>query len=219
MIFDSNLLSRKLGAWLDEHDLIDQDLTEYITNPLNAFLMIKRLTSGIELIRQRFPEQTRHFYEKIQNLLPSNAELNLAVEGLIGVQFIYKLRSEDFANGIIDGVVTRKPLSPHDLFVIGSEALKFDDHLHFATDYLKLAWQKFQKGFDVDDEIKENILLLQLITAYYKSRDYAKAVLFADVLVEKNPGVQKYAAIRKIMAVDLEQYGTSSFWKHNDYDV
>ena len=209
---------RKLQVWQDERVIVNQGITRYVTNPLNAFLMIKRATSEIEQIKKRFPETSNQFYEKVQKILPSNDDLTGAVDGLLRLQFIYKLKSEDFANGIIDGEVTRKPLSPHDLFVIGSQSLELGDQLHFAEEYLKLAWVKLKSGLDINGDLAENDLLLKLIAVYKITGNYQKAIEIVDVLVYKNPGNLKFMEEKQLLMEDLVRFGTSNIRQNDPFD-
>ena len=215
---NDDYLNRKLEAWKDERVLVERDITRYITNPLNAFLMIKRATSDIELIRKRFNNQTEEFFDKVREILPTDEDLSGAVEGLIRLQFINKLKSEDFANGKIHGEVTRKPLTPHDLFVIGSEALAFADHLYFAEEYLKLSLQKLDNGLDIDGEVEKNNLLLNLLNLHEKSGDYAEAITIADNLINKNHENLSFREIKNNLTANLDKFGSSKFWKNNPFN-
>ena len=206
---NDDYLNKKLKTWQDEYDLVEHDVIRYISNPLNALLMIKRATADIECFLKRFPKETKKFHENIKKLMPDNNDLTGAVEGLIRLQFIYKLKSEDFANGIIDGEVTRKPLSPHDLFVIGTEALKFSDQFYYAEEYLKLAIQKLKNGLDVDGELDENLLGLHLIATYNKIGDYPKAIAIVNDLIEKHPENEQFKATEKVLKDQLEKFGSN----------
>jgi prolyl 4-hydroxylase len=83
-------LAEKVEKWKSESDKAEENVIEYIGNPLNAFLMIKRMSLD---------------YKQIQDLLKiepgsiSTDEFDLlgAVEGLLRLQPFYKQKSLDFA--------------------------------------------------------------------------------------------------------------------------
>lgn len=197
-------LITKISLWQNEHDLMMENVTRYITNPLNAFALIKRATSDIELIKSRYPDESREFLKKIENFQPSNEDLSGAVAGLLRLQFVFKLTSEDFANGIIDGEVTRTPLTPHDLYVIGSEALKFPNEQYYAQEYLNLAWDRMEEGLDVEDEVEEDDVALKLLESYKMVGDYDGATSVIDFLIKKYPDTHKFVEAREIFESDFE---------------
>lgn len=182
---------------------------KYITNPLNAYLMIKRATSDIQMIAKRFPEASKQLVERIKIFQPEQDDLTGAVEGLLRAQFIYKLKSSDFADGIIDGIKTRKAMSPHDLFVIGLEAFKFAQEDYFTKEYLHMAWEQVRQGFDPDKEVEEVVLLGKLVTCYKRTGDYTKALLFMKELMEKGQIMKELEPIVEALEKSHEKFGDS----------
>ena len=176
---------RKLKAILEEHKLVEKDIMGYITNPLNAFAIIKRATSDINLIVKRFPDETKQFLENIKDIRPSDEDLSGATEGLLRLQTIYKLQSVDFAKGIIDGKKTRKPFTLHDLFVIGEEALKMKNQNYFAIEYLEMVWMKLNEGV-IDEDVDNNVLLHHLTTCFNMVGHFDRALHYVDKLIENS---------------------------------
>lgn len=126
-------LKEKLEKWKSEHEKAQENFIEYIGNPLNAFLLIKRMVVDYQEIKGKLGVDAKYFQ-------PDESDLRGAVEGLLRLQVFYKQKSAMFARGVIDGVKTREGLTPHDLYVIGREARKIADNEYFAADYLLLAW-------------------------------------------------------------------------------
>lgn len=157
-----SLLSRKLISWSKENSIATQNVEKYITNPLNAFLTIKRTSSDLKQIIQRFSDQLEKLKENFkEDLKDSGLELAGATAGLLRLQKAYKLRSSDFAQGIIDGKKTIKSFSPDELYVLGIESKKLEENF-FAQEYLRLAQKKIEKGLDVDQEVDVEDLLKEL---------------------------------------------------------
>ena len=180
--------------------------------------MIKRTYTDLHQIRKRFPEHLEDFYQDIKSFLPTYEDLTGAVEGLLRLQFIYKLKSFDFANGVIDGKVTRKPLSPHDLFVLGTEALKLEDQLYFADEYMRLSWECVKIGVDVDNEVNEDCLLLNLVRGQKLSGDFEGAIKTMDYFINKHPEFPENAAIRSILKASHEEHGTTAIVRVDPYN-
>lgn len=167
-------IDKKLELWRNEQKLVNLNVMNYITNPLNAYLLIKRLTSDIELIQDRHPKESMDFIRNISGFLPGAEDLDGAVEGLLRLQTIYKLKSEDFASGIIDGVKTRKRLTAHDLFVIGEKSIHLENYKHFAREYLLLALDQMRESLDSD--VDHDQLLDLLTTSHYQTAHHPSAL-------------------------------------------
>jgi len=119
-----------------------KDQLKYVTNPLNAFLMIKRTTSDVEIVTNRLSKAYNTFVRNVKDSVPSKNDLNGAVEGLLRLQTTYNLSSLDLSRGIVDGQQTRPTLSAHDLFVIATTAANFSSHnIPLAREYLEIANQ------------------------------------------------------------------------------
>ena len=89
---------------------------------MNAFLLIKRATSDIKLIENRYQEKATTFLSKVAALRPGMSDLEGAVEMLLRLQAMYRLNPSEIANGVIQSFKTRQRMTPHDLFVIGEQA-------------------------------------------------------------------------------------------------
>ncbi|CRK96752.1 CLUMA_CG010007, isoform A [Clunio marinus] len=214
---NDSYITEKFIAWLDEVRKRDkEDVMTYITNPLNAFLMIKRTTSDTKLITKKYPEESKDFLENIKDLQPTADDLSGAVEGLLRLQYIYKLKSVDFANGVIDGVKTRPALSPHDLFVIGDEAYKLKGKDYFVEEYLVLAYDKVLKGLDPLKEVNVDALLLRMSDVYNRTGDFEFAIHTIDEVIKRNPTVDIFPVVRRKMVADLEKYGNSILIQQED---
>lgn len=188
-----------------------KDVTSYITNPLNAFNLIKRVTADIELIEDLFPEQSKDFLANIDELRPERDDLQGAVEGLLRLQIIYKLQTEEFAKGIVDGNKIHKDLTAFELFVIGEQALLLEGQEYFAEEYLTLAWNATSSGGDPDREVDDVIMLTNLITFYNRTGDYVNAIRVADSLIQAFPDNFEYFLKKMIFERLNKMFGTSPY--------
>jgi prolyl 4-hydroxylase len=138
---------------------------KHITNPIDSFLMIKRTTEDIDLVKSRIIKVIDRFADSIHELKPTGMDLAGSVEGIMRLQSIYHFKTADIINGIIDGDKTNDKLKPHDLFTIAREALKFGDKAFFVDEYLHHLRESIEKGEDefgdVDQEEVEKIVIAQ----------------------------------------------------------
>lgn len=179
--------------------------------------MIKRVTADAQLITNRFPEHSEGFFNKIQHLQPTVTDLSGAVEGLLRLQYVYKLKSEDFAEGIIDGVKTRSNLTAHDLFVIGGEAFKLENQDFFAKEYLNMAWDRVKSGRDANNEVDESFLLLHLAECYSRTGDFVNEIKVVAELIKMFPEDEKFVEFKKLAEESLAKYGNSAFVQFDPY--
>lgn len=203
-------LSSKIDAWENEINTVGIDVMKYITNPLNAFLMIKRGTRDFQFIRNRFSDEWKSYLDNITAGFPDNEDLSGAVEGLLRLQTVYRLKSEDFIEGIIDGLKTRPGMSCHDVYTIGLEAYLLREDF-FAQEYLSIAFNMLENGEDSDGEVDLNDLLLKLTSSYNRTGSYEQALDALGNLIEFNPPDSYYQTLRDVITNDFEIFGFSRY--------
>jgi prolyl 4-hydroxylase len=199
--------------------LAKADVTKYITNPLNAYVLIKRTSSELQLVAKYLPSDLKAKFEK---LWLYNEDMVGATEGLFRLQVTYRINSSDFANGIIMGQKVRAPFSPHDLFTIGKQALnlledwsypKSEDF--FAIEYMQMALNKIRNGLDPNNEVDKEEIAMTLASVYNKTGQFDKAAATVDFLVEFDPGFQE---LRNEYLALQREYESSKVYVSNPYD-
>lgn len=116
------LLNRKLVLWKAEYEKVQKNIEKYITNPINAFSMIKRTSYDIDYMHGRIARTIADFTKSIEHVKPSHEDLDGAVSGLLRLQKIYRLKTDDIVNGVIQGQTTGSKLSSRDIFTIVENA-------------------------------------------------------------------------------------------------
>lgn len=140
-----------------EHELMERDSFAYILNPLNAYLLIKRLTFDVSQTVSRVTRITDFFADNLKTFRLPYTDFEGAVEGLIRLQTIYSLEAEDLAQGIIDGKKYRGNLTANDLYALGDELMNTGRD-SMALSYLNLALDRNQAEHEMSDvEILEKI--------------------------------------------------------------
>jgi len=157
---------------------MNENLSSYISNPLNAFTLIKRLTNDTSLMQSKLQRVANEFAEDVQSFSPRIENLEGAVAGLARLQETYKLSPEEIANGMLDGEKYRDPLSAHDLFVIGDELL-YSKNYHQSIRFLNLA-------LELNDfsEVEFSDLLNDLSAAFFAIKDFKKVSQVLDKLLK-----------------------------------
>lgn len=192
---------RKIVNIKKEHLLMGNDFLDYVSNPLNAFLLVKRTTLDSQLINQQLSATSIEFLSKVSDLTSSQSELTGTVTGLARLQETYGLKSEDLANGIIDGIEYRDELTTNDLYDLGSELLNADKEV-MAVEYLNLALQKLEEH---PEKYLELLVLNQLTEAYNRTNEYEKAILIKDELLELEPFNEIHLEDREIFQLLLDE--------------
>lgn len=206
-----------MKSWQEEHSKAEADVDKYITNPLNAFLLIKRTTVDYESIITRYENEFDKFTASIKTFRPQPSDLTGAVEGLLRLQPFYKLKSKDLAKGIIDGQKTRQELSAHDLLTIGIEAKKFSGKDFFTKEYFSLALEKIQENTDNSEDLDEKYLIFELLELHRKSYHYDVALSLLDNALKRFPDEKTFIEAQADLLRLKSQYPDRKPIKSNPY--
>ena len=185
---------RKIINIKKEHLLMANGFLDYVSNPLNAFLLVKRTTLDSKLIKQQLLKTSAEFLDKVSDLTSSQSELTGTVTGLARLQETYGLKSDDLAKGIIDGVKYRDELTSQDLYDLGSELLNADK-TDLAIEYLNLALEKVK---EYPEKYIELMTLSRLSDAYNRTNEYEEAILVIDEFQELDPSNKIHRKDREI---------------------
>jgi len=107
---------------------------QYLGNPVNAFLLVKRFTSDWEKVTNLMRNNTaEEFLTTLQDKLqyfPDQEDLQGAATALMRLQDTYALQTEQLARGEIEGVQITEELSAIDCFELGRLAYNQGDYYH-----------------------------------------------------------------------------------------
>lgn len=159
-----------------------EDSMGYITNPLNAFLLIKRLSFDLNQTKSRAFEIVQHFMKKTERFALSRSDFEGAVAGLVRLQEVYGLQAEDLARGIIDGKKYRDDLTANELFAIGEELLNIE-HSKTSLSYLNLALEKNRKF----PEMSPLTILEKIASIHNKTKDMQRRVETIEEILKVAP--------------------------------
>ncbi|VDK53678.1 unnamed protein product [Anisakis simplex] len=113
--------------------------SSYVTNPVNAYLLIKRLTSDWQYLEDMMTQNSaeqfiKNITEKRKTFgevrYPQREDLTGAAIALLRLQDTYKLDTHDIASGNIRGKYIGQQLTSHDCFEVGRSAYQQFDYYH-----------------------------------------------------------------------------------------
>ncbi|KAH8308007.1 hypothetical protein KR059_004268, partial [Drosophila kikkawai] len=136
----------------------------YFDSPVNKYLLNKRLTVDWQrvenLMEASTGEKPLSRLQKLRNgiWMPGKGDMEGALDGILRLQFVYRLKTKDLANGILDGVDYGTQLDSEHCLDIARLALR-DQHPRLAHSWLLEAIDRLTGG-EKSKELKPQILAL-----------------------------------------------------------
>lgn len=129
-------LKQKVKEYQREHAEAAKDVSSYLLNPINAYLLTKRLTSDwrdLEKIMMmdvgsQFINNVTEYHEILK--FPTEEDLIGATNALIRLQDTYNLDTASLARGELNGVQYSTQMSSEDCFEIGRLMYNNRDYHH-----------------------------------------------------------------------------------------
>lgn len=165
---------------------------KFIGNPLNSFLLIKKLTSDWKLVQdlveggggENFMNNItleRHHHGL---KWPKDEDLNGAAIGLTRLQDTYRLDTSSLASGLLGGKYYGPKLTAHDCFEIGRQAYNNGDYFH-TNIWMEEAMKQYH-GEESKSVTKSDILEYLAFSAYM-SGNIRKALKLTTELLSLEP--------------------------------
>lgn len=130
-------LKWKADEYRKEHSLASGDVSEYLSNPINAYLLVKRLTTDWTTTESLMTEQSalddaQHNFTEIKRFMkfPTDEDLTGAAAALIRLQDTYDMDTSSLAKGELMGVKYSTQLSSSDCFELGRQSYNSLDYHH-----------------------------------------------------------------------------------------
>lgn len=122
-------LRQKVKEYQREHEEAKKDVSGYLLNPINAYLLTKRLTSDWKDLEQimtmdvglQFINNVTNYREDLK--FPTEEDLAGAANALIRLQDTYNLDTASLARGELNGVQYSTQMSSEDCFEVGRKLL------------------------------------------------------------------------------------------------
>ncbi|XP_037950136.1 prolyl 4-hydroxylase subunit alpha-1 [Teleopsis dalmanni] len=129
-------LQNKLKEYQREHSDATVDRSSYISNPINAYLLTKRLTTDWRQVENLMTHDVGiDFLNNITNYrsilkFPSDEDLNGAAVALMRLQDTYQLDTSSVARGELNGIQYSTEMSSDDCFELGRQSYVNQDYYH-----------------------------------------------------------------------------------------
>ncbi|XP_042903803.1 prolyl 4-hydroxylase subunit alpha-1-like isoform X2 [Parasteatoda tepidariorum] len=112
--------------YADLYNAANKDVETFLSNPVNAYLLVKRLSADWETTNQIVESlESREVIQNITNeviAFPNKEDLSGAAAALIRLQEIYLLDAATLAGGQIKGTIPSSNLTAGDCFELGKHA-------------------------------------------------------------------------------------------------
>lgn len=194
---------------------------KFVGNPLNSFLLIKKLTSDWKQVQGliqnsvgkdlfgNLTEQRDHFGLR----WPSDEDLNGAATGLMRLQDTYRLDTESLAKGILNGKHYGPELTAHDCFELGRQSYNNGDYFH-TNIWMEQAMRLYHD--EMEKTIGRSDILEYLAFSAYMSGNIRRALKLTNEMLELDPEHPRGWGNKRYYEETLKQKGASYVQRGED---
>uniref|UniRef100_A0A914BYM0 procollagen-proline 4-dioxygenase n=1 Tax=Acrobeloides nanus TaxID=290746 RepID=A0A914BYM0_9BILA len=181
------------NEYLSKNHNFDEGRDEnVVTNPINAYLLIKRLTSDWKYITNLMQSNNAEYFiknitqERLNNQVkyPDDEDLDGAAIGLLRLQDTYHLNTKDLANGVVAGNNVGKTLSGQDCFEVGRAAYNAKDYYH-TLEWMQEALDRIK--IEKPPTKRESDILEYYAYALYQQGNPKRALVLTKRLAQIDP--------------------------------
>ena len=183
-------VKQHIQAYEDINRKAQSNVEGYIGNPLNSFLLIKRLTSDFKELKALLTPKADHvlhnFTDHYSGPLkwPSEEDLYGAALALTRLQDTYNLDATDLSHGKLNGINYGTSLSAHDCFELGRQHYNNNDHDNTVI-WMKEALKR--SGEEDKKTIKNADVFEYLAFSYYRHDNMKRALHYTNLLINEQP--------------------------------
>ncbi|XP_073949588.1 prolyl 4-hydroxylase subunit alpha-1 [Choristoneura fumiferana] len=184
------VLKSHLQLYKLEHEKAMEDIPNYLGNPINAFTLIKRLTTDLDDIDDSIKVGT----EYIKNITmshddvkyPTLEDLAGAAQALTRLQTTYRLDVRDLAEGVLNGIVYSHPMSAADCYELARAVYNLKDFKN-AIAWSMEALRKYRDETDIEHTFTESDIHEYIGFSYFLTGDVKSALEWTHKLLEIDP--------------------------------
>ncbi|XP_073817118.1 prolyl 4-hydroxylase subunit alpha-2-like [Musca autumnalis] len=197
------MLQSEIDIIRHEQSIASKDLEGYLSNPINAYRLIKRLFADWPTFEESIATDTTRldFLDNLETLkqnlsFPTQTDMAGSTRALVRLQETYRLDVEQVASGILNGNKYGSSMTWQDCYAVGEYLYAMRDYNH------TIPWFKqTTKILQTDAALTENDGLLDFmenLVEYYRSMgDYDSALDLLDYILERSPQ-REYIAEKKL---------------------
>lgn len=210
-------LRLKVKEYQREHDEAGKDVSGYLLNPINAYLLTKRLTSDWRDLEQimtmdvgsQFIQNVTNYREILK--FPTEEDLTGAANALIRLQDTYDLATESLARGELNGVQYSTAMSSEDCFEIGRQMYNNRDYRH------TILWMtEAINRLNNDSRLPRSELLEYLAFSTFKEGDVKAALKMTNELLDMAPDHKRAQGNKYYYEKELAKVNEKSVLRGDD---
>ncbi|XP_055525461.1 prolyl 4-hydroxylase subunit alpha-1-like [Wyeomyia smithii] len=212
-------LRRKSLEYQREHAEAAKDISAYLSNPVNAFLLLKRLTTDWREVESLMSYDVgADFLENVTNYrdvlkFPSDEDLNGAAVALMRLQDTYKLNTASVARGELNGVQYSTEMSAGDCFELGRQMYLNGDYYHTML-WMREAMDRL--SHEVNRTTTKADVLEYLAFSTFKEGNMQTALVMTNELLELVPNHERAIGNKAYYEKELEKEATQKALRGDD---
>ncbi|CAH2108424.1 unnamed protein product [Euphydryas editha] len=185
------VLKSHLKVYQKEHEKAMEDIPNYLGNPINAFTLIKRLTTDITFMGKiieagiDYARNTTILKPHPDMKYPTLEDLTGAAQALTRLQETYHLDVKDLAQGILNGVVYSTSMNSDDCFELGRVLYNEKDYNN-SVSWMLMALEKYPNNDELYSFTDVDIIEYISFT-YFLLDDVRSALYWTQKLLALDP--------------------------------
>jgi len=205
-------IQKKYIEFTNEHEKASRDVTRYLSNPLNGFLLVKRLTmdwKDVEsIIKNDVGQQSLQNMTMLRETLkfPTEEDLTGAAVALMRLQDTYQLETSSLARGELNGVQYSTQLSAGDCFELGRQSYNNQDFYHTVL-WMTEALSRHERESN-RTSLERWEILEYLAYSTYMQGNVKSALQMTDELLAIVPSHQRALGNKKFYQDAIKQEAT-----------
>ncbi|XP_068979809.1 prolyl 4-hydroxylase subunit alpha-1 isoform X1 [Bombus flavifrons] len=213
-------LRKNVEDYAKEHEEASRNIQQYLSNPINAYLLVKRLTTDWKRVEELITQDVgKSFVANITNSrsdlkFPTDEDLNGAAVALMRLQDTYKLETAQVARGVLNGVQYSTGLSASDCFELGRQSYHNRDYYHTVL-WMQEAMNRLQEEQNATTTSKPDILEYLAFSTYMQG-NVARALSMTNELLELVPTHERALGNRAYYQKEIQSKANQSKKKRGE---
>ncbi|XP_022211034.1 prolyl 4-hydroxylase subunit alpha-1 [Drosophila obscura] len=192
-----SFLKIKMDEYQREHADAASDITAYVSNPINAYLLTKRLTTDWRQVENLMEHDVGTDF--LQNLtqyrnvlkFPSDEDLNGAAVALLRLQDTYQLDTSSVARGKLNGIQYSTEMSSDDCFELGRQSYVNNDYHHTVLWMNEAMSRMLEEPLNQTQTFTRADVLEYLAFSTYKEGNVESALVMTNELLQLLPNHER----------------------------
>ncbi|EDW15488.2 uncharacterized protein Dmoj_GI24860 [Drosophila mojavensis] len=204
-------LKNKMDEYQREHADAASDITAYVSNPINAYLLTKRLTTDWRQVENLMAHEVGADF--VQNLtqyrnvlkFPSDEDLNGAAVALLRLQDTYQLDTSSLARGKLNGIQYSTAMSSDDCFELGRQSYVNRDYYHTVLWMNEAMARMLEEPHNQTQSFTRADVLEYLAFCTYKQGNVESALTMTNELLQLLPDHERANGNKKFYEKEIAQ--------------